>query len=159
MALMTKLKEMIPWKRKPVETHEVVSLRNDINQLFDRFLMSPFDTGWSRFAAGGSGIEMDETDEHVIVRADVPGLDPRHLGVTIRNGMLYLKYEDQREWSAMNGEGSSRRYTAFHRSVALPDGLDTSKAEAICKHGVLIVRIPWTTEAKERSHTISVSVD
>lgn len=159
MELMAKLKEMIPWKRKPVETHEVISLRDDINQLFDRFLMSPLETGWSRFAGGGSGIEMYETDKHVILRADVPGLDPKQLNVTIRNGVLCLSYEDQREWRDENGEGSSRRYAAFRRSVALPEGLDVSMAEAACKNGVLAVRIPWTPEAKNRSHTISVSVD
>ena len=159
MELMTKLKEMIPWKRKPVETHEVMSLRDDINQLFDSFLMSPFETGWSRFAGFGSGFEMYETEEHVVLRADVPGLDPKQLGVTIRNGILCLSYEDQREWHEGNGEGSSRGYAAFRRSVALPEGLDVSKAEAACRNGVLAVRIPWTPEARHRSRTIVVSVD
>ena len=158
MSLTTKLKEMIPWKRKPVETHEVISVRDDINQLFDHLLMSPFETGWSRFAGVDSGIEMYETEEHVILRADVPGLDPKQLNVTIRNGILCLSYEDQREWRDGNGEGSSRRYAAFRRSVALPDGIDVSTAEAACKHGVLVVRIPWTPEARDRSRTIVVSV-
>ncbi|MDC8451249.1 MAG: Hsp20/alpha crystallin family protein [Nitrospira sp.] len=159
MALMTKLKEMFPWKRKPVDTNEVMTLRDDINQLFDRVLMSPFETGWSRFAGGSSGIEMDETEEHVILRADVPGLDPKQLNVTIRNGMLHVSYEDQREWHEKNGEGRSHGYAAFHRSVALPDGLDVSKAEAACKHGVLAIRIPWSPEAKDRSRRIVVSVE
>lgn len=159
MALMTKLKEMIPWKRKPVETHGVMSLHDDINQLFDRFLMSPFETGWSHFAGAGSGIEMYETGEHVILRADVPGVDPKQLNVTIRNGILCLSYEDQREWRDGNGDGSGCRYTAFRRSVVLPDDLDISKAEAACKHGVLAVRIPWTHEARNRSRTIMVSVN
>ncbi len=159
MTLMTKLKEMIPWKRKPVETHEVMSLRDDINQLFDRFLMSPLDTGWPRVGGGSSGIEMDETEEEVIIRAEIPGLDPKHLNVTIRNGSLHLSFEDQREWREKNGGGSTRRHAAFHRSVGLPDGLDTAKAEAACKHGVLTVRIPWTPEAKDRSRPIVISVE
>jgi len=45
MTLISKLKQLIPWKCKPVETHEVMSLRDDINQLFDRLLMPPFETG------------------------------------------------------------------------------------------------------------------
>ena len=159
MELMTKLKEMIPWKRKPVDAHEVMTLRDDINQLFDRFLMSPFETGWSRFTGGGAGIEMDETEERVILRADIPGLDPKQLNVTIRNGMLHVSYEDEREWRDGNGEGCGRRYTSFHRSVALPDGVDVTKAEAACKHGVLAIRIPWTPEARDRSRRIVVSVE
>ncbi|MCP9439679.1 MAG: Hsp20/alpha crystallin family protein [Nitrospira sp.] len=159
MALMTKLKELIPWKRKPVETHEVLSLRDDINRLFDRFLMSPFDTSWPRLTGGGSEIEMEETDEHVIIRVDVPGLDPKQLNVKIRNGLLHISYEDEREWREKDGAGFGRRYAAFHRTVGLPDGLDTSKTEATCKHGVLTVRIPWTPEAKNHARTIVVSVD
>jgi HSP20 family protein len=159
MALMTKLKEMIPWRRKPVETHEVTPLPNDIDQLFDRFVMSQFETRWSRFAGLGSGIEMYETEEHVILRVDVPGVDPKQLNITIRNGILCLSYEDQCEWHDGNGEGSSRRYAAFRRSVALPDGLDVSTAEAACKNGVLAVRIPWSPEARARSRTIVISVD
>lgn len=159
MELMTKLKHMIPWRRKPVETHEVMPLRDDIHQLFDRFLMSPFETGWSRFAWGGSGVEMYETGEHVILRVDVPGVDPKQLNVTVRHGILCLSYEDQREWHDGNGEGSSRRYTAFRRSVALPEGLEVSTAEAACKNGVLAIRIPWSPEARDRSRTIVVPVD
>ncbi len=159
MALMTKLKEMIPWKRKPVKMHEGILVRDDIDQLFDRFLRSPLETGWSRFAGLGSGIEMYETDEHVILRADVPGVDPKQLNVTVRNGILCLSYEDQREWHDGNGEGSSRRYTAFRRSVALPEGLEVSTAEAACKNEVLAIRIPWSPEARDRSRTIVVPVD
>ncbi len=159
MELMTKLKEMIPWKRKPSETHEVMSLGDDINQLFDRFLMSPFETGWSRFAGLDSGIEMYETEEYVILRADIPGVDPKQLNVTIRNGILCFNYEDQCEWIDGNGEGKTRRYASFRRSVALPEGLDVSMAEAACKHGVLAIRIPWTLKAKDRSRTIVVSVN
>ena len=124
MELMTKLKEIMPWKRKPVETHEVLSLRDDINQLFDRLLMAPFDTRWPSFGSAGPGLEMDETEEHVTVRAEVPGLDPKQLKVEVRNGMLHVRYEHEAEWRPNNGEGSGRRYAAFHRTVALPDGVD-----------------------------------
>lgn len=159
MTLMTKLKEMLPWKRKSVETHEVLSLRDDINRLFDRFLLSPFDPSWPRLTGSGSDLDMEETDEEVIIRLDVPGLDPQRLNVKIRNGLLHLSYEDEREWREKDGWGMAHRYAAFHRSIALPDGLETSKAEASCKHGVLTIRIPWTREARDRAHTIMVSVD
>ena len=157
MALITKLKEIMPWKRKPVETHEVMSLRDDINQLFDKLLMAPFDTQWPTFGSAGPGLEVDKNDEHVTIRAEVPGLDPKQLKVEVRNGMLQVSYEHETEWRANNGEGSGRRYAAFNRSVALPEGVDDERAEATCKHGVLTIRIPWRREAK-RSHRVTVSV-
>lgn len=159
MALMTKLKEIMPWKRKPVETHEVMSLRDDINHLFDRLLMSPFDTRWPTIGSIGPGLELDETDEHVIVRAEVPGLDPKHLQVEVRNGMLHVSYEQEAEWRPMNGEGRGRHYAAFHRTVALPEGVDDERAEATCKYGVLTIRIPWRREASQRSRRVTVSVE
>ena len=159
MPLMTKLKEIMPWKRKPVETHEVMSLRDDINQLFDRLLLSPFDTRWPSLGSAGRGVELDETNEHVIVRAEVPGLDPKHLQVEVRNGMLHVTYEHEDEWRPANGDGSGRQFTAFHRAVALPDGVDDERAEATCKHGLLTIRIPWRREASQRSHRLTVSVE
>ena len=159
MQLMTKLKEIMPWKRTPVETHEGISLRDDINQLFDRLLMSPFNMRWPSSGITGPGLELDETKEHVIVRAEVPGLDPNQLQVEVRNGMLHLSYEQENEWRPDNGEGSGRRYAAFHRTVALPDGVDDERAEATCKHGMLTIRIHWRREASPRSHRLTVSVE
>jgi HSP20 family protein len=159
MALMTKLKEIMPWKRKPVETHEVMSLRDDINQLFDRLLMSPFESRWPTLENTGLGLELEETDDHVIVRAAVPGLDPKHLKVEVRNGMLHVSYEHEAEWRQSNGEPSGRQYAAFHRTVALPEDVDDERAEATCKHGLLTIRMPWRREASQRSHRLTVSVE
>ena len=156
MELMTKLKDMIPWKRKPVETHEVLSLRDDINRLFDRFLVAPFETDWVG-SRGWGGVDMEETEEGVVARIEVPGLDPSHLDVTAREGLLDVRYE-RHEGLEGNGGTRGRRYAAFHRTIGLPDGIDTTRAEATCKHGLLSVRLPWRQEAKDRARRIVVSV-
>lgn len=155
MELMTRLKEMIPWKRKPVETHEVLSLRDDINRLFDRFLLSPFE--WTGLSGWASGVDVEETEQDYVVRVEVPGLDPAGLHVTVRGRTLHIDYaqhEDRR-----NGHASHSRYAAFHRAVSLPDGVDGTRAEAACKHGLLTVRIPWSRESGERIQRIDVAVE
>ncbi|WP_447980553.1 Hsp20/alpha crystallin family protein [Candidatus Nitrospira bockiana] len=154
MELMSKLKEIVPWKRKQVETREVMTLRDDINRLFDRFLMSPFrwDWGW------GGGSDLEETEDGVLVRVDVPGLDPKRLDVTVRDGVLHIRYEGEDEWKDDDGHAWARRYGAFHRAIALPEGLDTNRATAVCKHGLLTVRFPWTQQAKEDARRIVVSI-
>jgi HSP20 family protein len=73
--------------------------------------------------------------------------------------MLHVSYEHEAEWRPNNGEGSGRRSTAFHRTVALPEGVDDERAEATCKHGLLTVRIPWRREAGQRSHRLTVLVE
>ena len=93
------------------------------------------------------------------MRADLPGLDPKQLQVELRNGMLHVSYEEEAEWRPDNGEGSGRRYAAFHRTVALPEGVDEERAEAMCKHGVLTVRIPWRREVGQQSRRLTVSVE
>ncbi|WP_447972918.1 Hsp20/alpha crystallin family protein [Nitrospira sp. Kam-Ns4a] len=158
MELMSKIKEMIPWRRRPVETHEVVSLRDDINRLFDRFLASAFDGDWMPARGWWPGTEVEETEDEVIVRAEVPGLDPKDLDVTVRDGMLQIRYErrEERRERAGNGGFTESRYGAMARTVALPDGLDTAAAKATCKHGLLTVRIPRTQEARQRVRRIPV---
>lgn len=158
MELVSKLKEMIPWRKKSVETHEVVSLRDDINRLFDRFLASAFDTEWQwpstrRWAPD---IDLEETDDEVIVRAEVPGLDPKKLDISIRDDMLQMRYEQEERRE--NGGYAEHRYGSFSRTISLPDGLETSEAKASCKHGLLTIRIPWTREAKERTRRIPITV-
>ena len=160
MELMAKLKnKMIPWRRKPVEQRDVLSLRDDINRVFDRFFFSPFEgDGWAHRIRGWDEPVM-ETSEGIVVRVEVPGVDPKDLAVTVRDGVLHLQAEKEDEWGQKDDEWHGYRYGSFHRTVPLPDGLDTSQATATCKHGLMTVQIPWTTEARQRSRRIVVNVE
>jgi HSP20 family protein len=154
MELVSKLKDMVPWRRPSAATREVVSLRDDINRLFDRFFESPFDAGFWPVRGGWSGVELEETEEEVIARAEVPGIDPKELDVTVRDGYLQIRHEHKEEHR--NNGGYASRYGSFSRSLALPDGLDIAAAKAQCKNGMLTLRIPWTSEAKQRTRRIPV---
>ena len=160
MELMRRLKDIVPWRRKPVETHEVVALRDNINHLFDRFLSDPFGHDWWPLSGTGPRpfgwppLDVEETDDELVLRLEVPGLDPKDLDVTVRSGVLQIRAE-RKEEEALNG-GYARRYGSFSRTLALPEGLDTDAARATCRHGLLVVRIPRSQEAKERVRRISV---
>ncbi len=97
MELMTKLKDIVPWKKQPVEREEGLSLRDDINEVFDRFLMAPFESMWSVPSTRRYGIKMTDTEDEVIARVEVPGLDPKRINVEVRNGYLHVGYEQERE--------------------------------------------------------------
>ncbi len=154
MPLVSKLKELIPWRRKSVEPHEVMTLRDDINRLFDRFFLAPFDQDWSPARNWYGDLDMEETEDEVIVRAEVPGIEPSDLDVTVRDGALHIRYERREEQS--DGGWMRRRYGSWTRTVALPSGLDTATGKATCRHGVLTVRIPRTEEARHRIRKIPV---
>lgn len=160
MELMTKLKnKIIPWRNKPVEKRDVLNLRDDINRVFDRFFFAPFQgDGWTG-GTWGWDEHITETSEGIVVRVEVPGVDPKNLEVTVREGALHIQAEKEDEWGQKDDDWYGYRHGSFHRIVLLPDGLDTAQATATCKHGLMTVQIPWTTEARQRSRRIVVNVE
>jgi HSP20 family protein len=160
MELITKLKnKIIPARRKPIENRDVLNLRDDINRIFDRFFFSPFERdGWARRIRSWDEDVM-ETSEGVVVRSEVSGVDPKDLEVELRGGALHIEAEQEDEWQQKDEGWHGYRYGTFHRVVPLPEGLDTSHATAVCKHGLLTVHIPWTTEARQRSRRITVDIE
>lgn len=93
-------------------------------------------------------MRVDDDGDTVILRAAVPGLDPKDVNVTIREGLLEIRCEQQRE--RKYGGRVERRWGAFSRAVTLPSGLDTAAATARCRHGLLTVRIPYAREATRK---------
>lgn len=93
------------------------------------------------------------------MRLEMPGVDPKALEVTLRGDALHIQAGEEDEWRHNDEDWHGYRYGTFHRVVPLPEGLDTSHATAVCKHGVLTVRIPWTTEARQRSRRIIVDIE
>ena len=106
MELMTKLKDMIPWKRKRSTTQEVLSLRDDINQLFDRFLCRP----WKPDGLGLPGrlwVSRWTRRKSMCLHADIPGLDPNTSTSRSEPGLLHVSYEDERECVMERGKAAA----------------------------------------------------
>jgi HSP20 family protein len=102
----------------------------------------------------GSGIrveELDEGDVHV-VRAELPGVDPeKDVDISIHDGLLHIRGE-RTERSSEKDKGSFRsefRYGRFERMLPLPAGATTDDVAATYTDGVLEVRIPLPTAARE----------
>ncbi len=89
-------------------------------------------------------VDVSETDGHVIVRAEVPGMEKDDINVTLSDGLLTIHGEkkQEKEEEKENYRFVERRYGSFSRSVRVPDGVDAEKIEASYKDGVLKVSIP-----------------
>lgn len=90
-------------------------------------------------------------DGEVVLRFDVPGVDPEKIDVTVDHGTLTISAT--REETAAEGDAAvvrERYYGTVTRRVRLSDNLDTEKIEASNAHGVLEIRIPVREEAKPR---------
>jgi HSP20 family protein len=91
--------------------------------------------------------------EGLVVMAEVPGISPDTLNVSVEQRTLTISGERQRE-RELKTEGSfhrrERRFGKFARSLQLPVDLEADKASAECRDGVLTVKIPKRAEAQPK---------
>jgi HSP20 family protein len=95
-------------------------------------------------------------DGEVVLRFDVPGVEPEKIDVTVDHGMLTVSAT--REESVTEGDKQivRERFTGtYTRSIRLSDHLDVSAIEATHKDGVLELHIPVREEAKPRKITVN----
>jgi HSP20 family protein len=118
---------------------------------------SPF-WGPSRFMASSPMLDVDETDDEVVVSAELPGHDPKDFAVEITAERLVIRGERRHETSR-TGRGytySQRQYGAFAQALRLPCEVNPDKAQATYKRGILRVMMPKTARARARRMKIAV---
>ena len=93
------------------------------------------------------GIEMEEGEKEVVVRAEMPGFEASELEVTLRGNVLSLRAEHREP--AEKG-AVERREARLERTVTLPAGIEPEKVEACYRNGVLEIHVPRTPEAQPR---------
>lgn len=132
---------------------DLVSLRDAMNRLFEESWVRPRG-GWVWPSLTGTlAIDMYETDQAIVVKTSVPGMDPDDIDITIHGDTLTIAGESQvdEEVKEENYIRRERRYGSFSRSVALPGGVLADKAEAEFENGMLTLTIPKAEEAKPKS--------
>jgi HSP20 family protein len=104
-------------------------------------------------------VDIYENENALVLKADLPGVDPNDVEIHVENGTLYLKGERKfvREVQEENYHRVERAYGAFSRSFSLPGSVDTEKVTAEYKDGQLILTLPKREEAKPKTIKINVS--
>jgi len=144
-------------------TRELSSLQSEMNRLFSTFFDSPASTG-----SGGNGqsparrwypaMDLVESDDHFVLRVDLPGLSEDDVKIEVENDTLVVSGE-RKETHEQKREGFyrlERSMGAFSRSLSLPEGIDADQVSASFDRGVLEVRIPKPEQRKPRRVEISV---
>jgi HSP20 family protein len=121
--------------------------------LYQKQMEAVDEGGWmSRLWTSSPAIDLDETDDEVVVTADLPGLDPNNFSVEISGARLVIrgekKHETHREEHGFRYQ--ERRYGAFARAIPLPCEVDADKAQANYDRGVLRITLPKTERAKTK---------
>jgi len=142
-------------------SRELDTLQGEVNRLFSSFFDTP-----TAGTGNGNGtrrrwvpaMDLVETTEAFVLKADLPGLAESDLGIEVENNVLTISGERKAEHEEQH-EGYYRleRATgAFSRSLSLPEGIDAEAVTATFELGVLTVRIPKPAQAKPRRVKIGV---
>lgn len=163
--------DLIPWKKDETkvsihrgeEEDELLDLRSRMNRLFDDFFERPFSLspffGESAFMGEfAPSIDLSETDQELTISAELPGMEPEDIHITLERNTLTISGEKRAE---KEEEGKrfyrvERSYGRFRRSIALPEGIDENKIDASFKRGVLKVKLPKTDKAQKESKRIKI---
>lgn len=132
---------------------EPISLKQAMDRLFEDSFIRP-----SRFSPILSevlapAIDMYQTPNEVIVKANLPGVKAEELDIDITNDTLTIKGERKVEEKVKREDYfyQEQRYGVFTRTIGLPANLKTDKAEATLEDGILTLTIPKAEEAKRKA--------
>lgn len=102
--------------------------------------------------------EVSETDENIVIEAELPGMDEKEIELTLQDNVLTLKGEKKREEETKkkNCYISERSYGHFQRSLQLGSNVDADQVNAAFKKGVLTVTIPKLEPEKSKARTIDI---
>ncbi|MEE9611167.1 MAG: Hsp20/alpha crystallin family protein [Desulfatiglandales bacterium] len=144
---------LIIWKNQ-----EINKMRRDMDRLFARV--------WDEFsvplfpqpAREVPFIDVSETRENLIIKAEVPGINPEDLELSLADDILTIKGEMKQE---MVSEGedyhrTERRYGSFSRTLKLPCRVREEDVEATYKKGILNIVLPKCKPEKARLVKIEV---
>ena len=135
----------------------LTALRREMDRLFEDFFGGRSGGFWER--AGEPAVEVSDTKDAVVVKAQVPGMTKENVQVSITEDALTLKGEMKEEEKKEDKNYHRRefRYGAFARTIPLPMTVQGDKATAQLKDGVLEITIPKSEQAKVKEIPIKVS--
>jgi HSP20 family protein len=139
---------IVTWRRR--NPSELAALRGGMDEWFDSFFRG-LDRPQSFFEHKvWPAIDVAEKEDAVLVRAEVPGMKPEEIDISVYGNTLTISGE-KKEAKEDQGDGFyhvESSYGSFRREVALPTDVDESKIEAVCKDGVLSITLPKAEKNK-----------
>lgn len=152
-----KIKNLLPDIARKARTdsdHPFYSLQRDMNSLFDNFFRG-FDVAPRGFASGGVGsftpsIDVKESEKEFMIKAELPGVEEKDIDVTVTSDSVTIRGEkkEEKEEKNKNYYYMERSYGSFSRVIPLDTEIESGKAEASFKNGILDIKIPKNQSAK-----------
>ena len=139
---------VVRYQQQPWSLHQ--ELLQEVNRLFDRAGANDASSGAT--ADWSPAVDIEEYPDRFVLRADVPGIDPGGIDVTLEKGVLTLSgARDQSvDANATERRRVERATGRFHRRFTLPDTVDSEAVSASGRNGVLEVVIPKRAQVQPR---------
>lgn len=140
---------LVPWR----PMRELERMERQMDEMFNR-MGSHFPSLWEPERAIGTmerrapAIESHVEDGNLIVKADLPGIDPKEVSISVMGNQLTIEGERKHEKKEEKGDYFYRElsYGKFSRTMTLPSGVDADKVKANYKDGVLQITMPAPKE-------------
>jgi len=164
MAQTTKQEVAVTSKSSEPEKSARQMLATEPYETFERFVDSMFRRDWlhpfwreplfetMESRERRTSVDVIDKDDHILVRAEMPGIDKKDVSVSMTDHLLTIKgtfgREEKEEMQHYYRHEIARG--AFERSVLLPENIDSSKVEASLNNGVLEVTVAKAKESEQR---------
>jgi HSP20 family protein len=154
-------------KDAPKTPARMLSPFEEMERMFEQFLhrdmMTPFEwhtPAWSRLSAPFAGklpkVDVVDRDNEIVIRAELPGVDRKDVDVSLGTNTVTIKGSSKREEKEEKGDYYRCEISRgdFSRTLALPGDVDSSKAKAVFKDGILELTVPKLE--KSQKHNIRI---
>ena len=138
---------------------DLVTTQREFDRLFKEAFTPLFGEGELSTRTWAPPVDIYETENDIVLKAELPGVDPKDVEVRVEDSTLYLKGERkfEKEVKDENYHRVERSYGSFARSFSLPNSINAEKVKAEYKDGLLTLTLPKREEAKPRTVKIDVS--
>ena len=132
---------------------ELANMRETMDKLWEDTYAWPFRLTKANGDSVLPAIDMYETDNDLVVKAALPGVKAEDLDINISGNTLVIKAETNGEQESKDDSYLRKEcyYGTYARTLTIPDGLKTDKAEANLEEGVLTLSIPKAEEVKPKT--------
>jgi HSP20 family protein len=136
------MKTLMPWTG-------MGAFRAEMDRLFDRFWEADL-PAWPVAGEWMPKVDVADTKEAFVVKAEIPGIDPKEIALKLEGETLTIKgvKAHEKEEKDETYFRMERAYGGFARTIPLPARVEAGKVTATFKNGLLTVKLPKGPEAK-----------
>lgn len=147
------MKSLVPWRPSVFG-----NFRDEMDTLLERFFGRPLaEPNGETAAVWQPRCDVEETDKEILVKTDLPGVDPKEVDISVRDNVLTIRGEkkEKKEEKKKDYHRVERLIGHFYRELPLPADADADKISANSANGVVVVTIPKRPGAQPKKITVN----